>query len=291
MMSSQPGSAWSPTRFLLHEDTLGTSMQTAIVQTNAGRAHIKVMGNPQGEHTLACEYICTQLAEWFGVPILDYAILPITEADVFPLKDGRTAKPGPAFATRTIKAQPWSGSMKELKRLVNPEAITRLVVFDTWVRNDDRYPPVDTDGRRQSEWEPKRENLLLTPEDAPPKKLRLVAIDFGRGLTGGRDLPGDLTHIRAQQDEWVYGLFPEFCRFVSPGRVDAAVARLREVTHEVVQAIMNAVPKEWQVDRKAVSAVCGYTCSRAGFLADTIKARLAPLCFPQGRLFSEDAED
>jgi hypothetical protein len=290
-MSGEVASAWSPTRFLRHEGTLGTSMQTAIVQTDAGRAHIKVLGNPQGEHALACEYICTRLAGWFGVPIVDYAILPITEIDTFPLKDGRMARPGPAFATRTITAEPWSGSSKELKRLVNPQAITRLVVFDTWVRNDDRYPPVDTEGKRQSQWRPNYDNVLLTPEDDSAKNLRLIAIDFGRGLIRGSDLPGDLTQIVAVRDEWVYGLFPEFYQFVSPGRVDAAVARLREVTREVIQAIMDAVPKEWQVDRKAVSAVCNYTCSRAGFLADTIKTRLAPLCFPQGRLFPEDAED
>lgn len=282
---------WKPTRFLRHEDTLATSMDTAIVHTDAGRAHLKVLGNPQGPHALACEYICTRLAKWFGVPTVDHAILPITSADVFALKEGRMAEPGPAFATRTISARRWPGSAKELEELANPETITRLVIFDTWVRNDDRYPPVNTAGEVQSQWRANYDNVLLTPEDPPAKKLRLVAIDFGRGLTRGRDLPGDLSHVAAIKDPWTYGLFPEFRKFVLPHRVDEAVRRLKDVTCETIEPIMASVPREWQVSPKAVSAVEDYTCRRAAFLADTIRTTLAPLCFPQEGLFPEDHDD
>jgi hypothetical protein len=79
---------WRPTTFLRFEEALDTSMGTARIVTDAGRAYIKAMGNRQGPHQLACEWVATQLAEWFGLPTFEYALLPI-DAEAGPLLDRR----------------------------------------------------------------------------------------------------------------------------------------------------------------------------------------------------------
>jgi len=53
-MASAP-TPWSPTRYKRLLRVLDTSMGTAEIETDAGRAYIKAMGNRQGPHQLACE--------------------------------------------------------------------------------------------------------------------------------------------------------------------------------------------------------------------------------------------
>ncbi len=50
---------WPPTTFLRHEESLETSMGTGRIVTDAGPAYIKAMGNRQGPHPLACEWVAT----------------------------------------------------------------------------------------------------------------------------------------------------------------------------------------------------------------------------------------
>ncbi|MCH7592421.1 MAG: hypothetical protein IH989_06565, partial [Planctomycetes bacterium] len=205
-------------------------MDTAMILTDAGKAHVKVLGNKEGPHALSCELVCTQLAEWIGLPTLDWSILELGESDTFELNAGRFAEPGPAFATRTIEpARPWSGDSKELSKLTNVEMIPLLVVFDTLIRNDDRYPPVDDAGVVQSKRKRKVDNVLLTAEGAQPKELRLIAMDFGRGLSTGKDLSPALSRAAAVKDELIYGLFPEFQPFVTQQLVQDAVAQLQRL--------------------------------------------------------------
>lgn len=252
-------------------------MDTAVVMTDAGRAHLKVMGNKQGPHTLACELICTRLARWFGVPTPDAAILVLTEADTFDLNDGRQATPGPAFASRTIEAVPWDGTEDTLALLDNVDRLARLVVFDTWIRNDDRHPPVNTAGELQSNWPPNRENLLIRREDQRPPRRSFTAIDFGRGLTGGKDLSSDVREIEAIQDPSMYGLFPQFQRFLTISRVDEAVEGLRQASASALRDIIGSVPREWEVRDDLIEAIAEMLCRRAGFLADNMRDLLPSL--------------
>ncbi len=264
-------------------------MDTAIVVTDAGRAHIKVMRNNEGPHALACELVCTQLAEWFKLPTLERTIIVLEDCDTFDLNKGRCAHPGSAFSTRTVpNAHPWSGAESELKRVINREAITRLVIFDTWIRNDDRYPPQNDAGQRQSDWTPRHENVLLAQAPGMTGKLRLIAMDFSRGLTRGKELPGDLAAHSARRDENIYGLFPEFKTFVKQDLVDGAVKELKMLKRGTVENAVQAIPEEWEVSASARRTVGDFLCERASYLADTIKARLAPLCYAQEELPFEE---
>ena len=136
------GDRWRPTTFLRFEEALDTSMGTARIVTDAGRAYVKPMGNRQGPHQLACEWVATQMADWFGLPTFEYALLPVdAEVDEIPFFRGGVAASGPAFVTKAAAGHPWGGAEEELRDLVNPGDVGRLVVFDTWVSNCDRHPP------------------------------------------------------------------------------------------------------------------------------------------------------
>ena len=45
------------------------------METDAGKGYLKALGGPEGPHTLACEWVATQLARWFGLSTFDFAIL------------------------------------------------------------------------------------------------------------------------------------------------------------------------------------------------------------------------
>ena len=130
---------WQPTRLMKVAGSVDTSTGATEVTTDAGRAYIKPLGNRQGPHVLATDWVGTHLAKWFELSTFDIAILTLDADDTFPLPRGSTAQPGPAFATRALNGEPWGRSGLQLDVLVNPEDVTRLVVFDTWTLNCDRH--------------------------------------------------------------------------------------------------------------------------------------------------------
>ncbi len=253
-------------------------MATAYVITDAGPGYIKVIGNPEGEHALACELVGTSLARWLGLPTLDWHILTLDDTDTFSLPGRRRAKPGPAFITRAIRAHPWGGKAATLKIVENSDDIARLVVLDTWLLNPDRHPRIPPTAAVRK---PNRDNVLLTREGAAPKRLRLVAMDFSHAFTAGGELTKRLSQIGRVQDEGVFGLYDEFRPFVKQEIMVATAARLRQMSESAARRIISLIPREWDVPPAARDALAELVYGRARWLADTITDRLSPLCFPQ----------
>ena len=275
-MSEAPKQRWQPTEFRRFEETIGSSMCTARIITDAGPAYIKAMGNPQGPHQLACEDVGTQLAEWFGLATLEYALLAIdASVDEIPLRPGQLAASGPAFVTRAAQGHPWGGSAEELDAVVNPEAVAGLVVFDTWTLNPDRHPP-DSSARR-----PNYDNVFLEKTGERGKaEFRLLAIDHGCCFTGGRDLSPRIASIDQIREMRLYGLFPAFVPRVRQEHVECAIARLRELKEDRVAQIVESVPREWEVDEKTRKAWKELVCRRAAFVAESILPQIARACWP-----------
>ena len=131
---------WPPTTFIRFGKSLSTSTNAAVVETDAGPAYLKAMGNPEGPHALACNWVRTRLARLFGLPTFEYAILQVdADVDEIPFTNGRFAQSGSAFCTREEPGRTWGGGADELEPLVNSSDIPRLVVFDTWIRNRDPH--------------------------------------------------------------------------------------------------------------------------------------------------------
>lgn len=264
------GSAWRPTTFVRFERNYDTSIGTARIVTDAGPAYIKPLGNRQGPHVLACEWVGTQLAKWFGLPTLDVAIMDVSEVDEIPLGGDRNAVPGPAFVSRATLGHPWGGSSEELEQLVNPDAIPRLVMFDTWTLNCDRHHP-DAVERR-----PNFDNVFLSAEGAEPGEFRLLAMDHTHCFTCGRDLTRRIASIDRVRDKRVYGLFAPFEALIDKRGVERSVARLGRINPGEVRGMIDTIPAQWQVALDARRALERLICTRAAFLVDTVIDLLDP---------------
>jgi hypothetical protein len=245
-------------------ESYDTSMGTTKVKTNASFAYLKALGNRQGPHALACEFVGSSLARWFGLSVPDFAILSLAPEACFELPRGIQTEPGPAFVSRHTPGRTWGGSVEELHNLVNPTDITRLVVFDTWVRNCDRHSP-NPETRR-----PNYANVYLADTDRP-EMSRLLAIDHTHCFDRVPDLTPRLARIDVVRDEATYGLFPAFAGFLDMGELIWCGSMLRELDREQIDAIVRQIPSEWRVDTPAQAALTDLVYRRALFLADRIK--------------------
>ncbi|HEV3262060.1 MAG TPA: HipA family kinase [Gemmataceae bacterium] len=264
---------WPPTTIKRFVKAFPTSACTVLVETDAGKGYLKALGGPEGPHTLACEWVATQLARWFGLSTFDFAIIPVTEADEIPFHNGGKAQVGPGYVTRAESGEPWSGEDKQLDKLINPQDISRLVVFDTWTLNCDRHSwPADG---RMGKARVNRNNVFLS-EEAPDGQFLLKAIDHTHCFTCGRALSRNLGNIDRIRDSRVFGLFPEFRKYLERAQVKRAAIDLRRVNRAEVVRMTQRIPKEWQVDAEALDALADLIVGRAAYVADAIEAQLWP---------------
>ena len=243
------------------------------METDAGPGYLKALGSPEGPHVLACEWVGTQLAKRLGLSTFDFALIAVTAEDEIPFAKGGQAESGPAFITRAELGEPWSARATQLKRIVNPEDITRLVVFDTWTLNCDRHclPPEGVVGRTRVNW-----NNVFLSEEAPAGQLLLKAIDHTHCFTCGRPLTKRLREIDRIKDERVFGLFPEFRPFRDRAQARQAAQDLRGIDRATVVQMIQTIPKEWEVGEEVQDALVDLILDRAVFVADTIEDRLWP---------------
>lgn len=282
--SDEESKGWHPKTFVQFVRHIATSTGPAEIETDAGRAMLKALGNKEGPHVLACEWVGTSLAAWFGLPTFDMVLLRIEPEDEIPLGHGRSAQPGTAIAFRWERGHTWGAKPVSLQRIDNPADISRLVVFDTWVRNCDRHPP-NPETRR-----PNRDNVFFSEEGAAPGRFILKAIDHTHCLTCGRPLDKRVARIHWVKDAGLYGLFPEFVPLLDRARVKSAAARLRELDGGWVRKLLASLPTDWEISKETREAVAELVCQRAVFVADTIVDKLAIRC-NWGLDFPEPEED
>lgn len=239
-------------------------MGTARVKTNATHGYLKAMGNREGPHALAAELVGTSLAHWFGLSVPEFAILPLSEIDCYPLPRGAKTEPGPAFISRENAGRPLARNDHDLGKLVNPSEITRLVVFDNWVRNCDRHPP-NLDTRK-----PNYRNVHLAETDRPGH-YRLLAIDHTHCFNRGSDLTSHMADIDRVRDDGVYGLFPEFAPLIEPGELAWCQGMLKNLQADTVRAIVEDIPPEWDVSAAAKAALVEFLVRRGEYLVGKLE--------------------
>jgi hypothetical protein len=270
---SHASSAWHPTTFKRFIKAFPTSACTVLVETDDGKGYLKALGGPEGPHTLACEWVGTRLAKWFGLPTFDFGILPVTDVDDIPFHNGTRAQVGPAFVTRAESGESWGGKEQQLQRLINPQDIGRLVVFDTWTLNCDRHsiPASSRMGRARVN----RNNVFLS-EEAPDGQFLLKAMDHTHCFTCGKPLSRKVREIDNVKDSRVFGLFPEFRPLLDRGLVKVAVRDLQRMDRSTAVSMTQSIPGEWDVTADAVEALVDLIVGRAAFVANTIESQLWP---------------
>lgn len=263
-------SAWQPTEIRRWIKAFPTSASTVLVETDVGPGYLKPLGNREGPHILGCEFVATQLASWFGLSTLDFALIDVTSDDEIWLFDETNAEPGKAFITRAENAEPWGGNPKQLKKLLNVSDISRLVVFDTWTLNCDRHSVSRAGTPRIN-----RDNVLLTSEP-DEGKLLLKAMDHTHCFSCGRALTKKIRFDATLKDERLFGLFPEFRKFLKKEYVEAAVTDLQKIDRQTVEQMISPIPTEWDIHRDVKDALADLILGRAQYVASTIVDRLWP---------------
>lgn len=263
---------WQPTRIDRYIKSIESSTRVARVRTDQGDAFIKALGNPEGPHALAREFIGTALAQWFGLPTFEFAVIDHDGLIDIPLGSGDAmALPGPVFATRAHAGRPWHGTAADLKRVENTGIITSLVVFDTWVRNRDRCAPTNLNRK------PNRDNVFLSEDGASAGTFRLIAMDHTHCLADGAEITPSVKNIANVQDEGVYGLFDEFRPYLNKGAFETAMQRLEMAKGAMLLELVPELPAEWDIANELRQVIFDFLVRRAEFLVEHLPEPLRPI--------------
>lgn len=258
---------WSPTTFRRYVRTIESSSRPAYIDTDAGPAYLKAANNPEGPHILACDWFGTRLAQKFHLPTLEVAILPLTSLDEIPIGKGIIASPEPAFVSRAEQGATMGGS-GTLEYVENLYDIPRIVVFDTWVRNCDRYCPTDTpNGKPRINVD----NVFLSVEGATQGKFILKPIDHGHIFSCGKQLTPKLSNISNVQERKLYGLFPEFRKYVTIESLHAIVDELADIRPTLWEDLLHDLPDAWHITDEIRAAINSFLIDRAQFLSNNLR--------------------
>jgi len=261
----QCGNNWQPIQIDRFIESKRSSTKVMLVKTDRGVGYLKAMGNPHGSQALACELVGTELAAWFGLPTLDFALINVTQEIELPFDNNSgIAQPGPAFITREAKQSiPWGGGSSLLSKISNSNDITKLAIFDTWIMNFDRYPP------ESSLMEPNLDNYLFVREPAPRhnKHYRLLATDHTHCFVEG-DLWNDIHDNDLISIEGIYGLPEEFRPYINIDDARQSISHLEQLDRATVEEIVSSVPREWGITNSIFESWTELIYERARFVAD-----------------------
>lgn len=238
-------------------------MKTIEADCQGGRVFVKVMGNPEGPHRLAAEWIGARLGAWLGLAVPQHAIGEWPQELSGQLLPGFEAKRGPCFATKALAGHVWGGTANELESIVNRPDVTRMVVFDTWLLNRDRHEPPGAG------FGPNRDNLFIE-EIGPGGAIRLVAIDHGHCLMPHNELTPRIAEAARIGDGRTYGLFPPLTGLLDQGIADSCGEQLAGLERLMVEEVVSEVPREWEVPAAVRAAIVELVCVRARTVVDMI---------------------
>jgi hypothetical protein len=147
---ARPATPWQPSTILTAIEAFKTGSRVLRVETDQGEGFLKAMGEDIDPNVLACELVGTLLAHRLKLRTLTFTVIDVPGDMDLRFKDGKPVTAGPGFITRAEEGDTWGGSEGELDELDNPEDIGRLIVFDTWTMNCDRYRPANGATLRQN---------------------------------------------------------------------------------------------------------------------------------------------
>lgn len=220
------------------------------------------MGNPAGEAALACEVVAGELAHAIGLRVPDFAVVALNFP--VPMRDYGDMRPGPAFLSRVLPGQTLGGPTP-LKRLNRPGDIAKIVFLDSWIRNEDRFPPEGSFATSGN-----LDNLFFTPVR---HGFEVVALDHSHCFTMG-DLCDEIGSANVRDDARVHGLFDQFRPFLTEPHVQAAACAVAAVSHQHIGDILNLLPQEWAIGQDCRKTWAEVIRHRAGLVSTVLPARL-----------------
>lgn len=249
-----------PTEVQVELQLFPSSTRPAKVGTDVGQGFIKGIGNPAGDTALISELVAAELGTWFNLKIPPFAIIQNCEIAIPMINHHGNILP-PIFFSKAIEGMPRDGGSTFLERLSDKSDVAKLVVFDTWIRNCDRY----IDGSANSD------NLFYATA-TKGRKYDLVPIDHSHCFV---DIDfEELPNSEFIEDETIYGLYPEFCEYITSDYVAIAINKLRELDREFVKDCVNSIPVEWNMTTNCRNHLVDLICQRAEYVVNTISSKL-----------------
>lgn len=263
LITLQCGRNFYPTRILREIEKYNSSTRPCLVDTDQGKAILKAANNPASPSSIISEIVCGELGRWFGLKIPDFCVMSILNLELQLGQSNQKFEP-PAFASKYEIAETRDVSGRMLKMLSNPEDIAFLVVFDTWIRNFDRYDELSDHHNS--------DNYLLR-QIGNTAKYELIVIDhshcFSEDSLNDVEDWDDLTN-----DRTIFGLFPEFEPFLNSANVKAALEKLSTLDSEHVSQILNSIPLDLQLRLRTKESLQNFICERAKFLVTSFAGLL-----------------
>ena len=229
------GQKWQPKHIERVTGVLETSTKPLRVVTDDGPAIVKYMGNQAGLDALVCELVGTELANLVGLVTPDFAVAEMPALDL-PTHPLLRIEAGPAFFSRWEEATSLSPRSTLLGNLRNPGDIAKLVTFDTWLRNKDRFSDPADDGCGNENFD----NLLLRPDK---RKVQMLVIDHTHAIA--ETTLDDEIGLDWVEEQRVYGRFSQFAPFLTRRGVQVALAAISRIDVESIEGICQGVPREW----------------------------------------------
>ena len=230
---------WSPTKILRIAEVLNSSTRPLVVETDQGFALAKYCGNPQGRDSLCSELVAAELLQILGIDAPAHEVIMFEGATL-----GQVPTPipaGHAFLTEwQTTAITFSGSKGILEKTRNQEVITKLIVFDTWIKNFDRF--IET-GQTTTE---NLDNLLFVPEGTG---LRMMVIDHSNAFTETTfedGFPSDWW-----MDETVSGTHPNFATFVRDDVLHKTLDEIAAINEGQLEQIVSKIPPDWELSQSS----------------------------------------
>lgn len=104
----------------------------------------------------------------------------------------------------------------------------------------------------------------------------LKAIDQGCCFTCEAELTPKLSNLDIARDDCLYGLFPEFRSRIDRQTVLQAVSDAEAIQQADVEAMIAAVPRDWEVSEETRRAWCDLICRRAGYVRQILNREWPP---------------
>lgn len=270
--------AWTPTTILFEIKPCATNSLTVEVETDQGSGFLKCLSDKVDPGDLVCELIGSRLARLLGLVVPDFATISVPDDAPFTLAKGAKILPGHGFISRKVSGEPLENSRAALLSLDNPKDLAKLVVFDTWTVNCDRYRPASSARKSMRN----DRNLMLSRSSATAGKFVLMPIDHGCCFKCLRSLTPP-TLRQATTDDTLYGMFPEFDGLVLRADALTAAVELQSISRDAISSALDDVPNEWGFTNSIRDALLDMLTQRQRRVRQIVEQR-----FPAADMFDSE---
>lgn len=254
---------WRPKKLIRIVKVLNTSTKPALVDTDQGLGLLKYLGNPQGTDALIAEKLAADLAQNLLIPAPCHSLITVDQYDL--TEYGTQIDPGSAFISKWMNpATTFSPESAMLGQLRETGFVSRLVVFDTWIKNTDRFSPAPGSS------EPNYDNLLFVPDK---QKVNALVIDHTHAFVE-TTFEDEITLEDWWSDETVLGIFPNLATLLDQSKVLKEIEAVNDFCANGLKEVIECIPRDWHLSQAARSALNENLTKRAEHLASWLPTEL-----------------